>query len=143
MHKDNTINKAVVIVFAMCIFVAVILFLFYSSLEKQSDKAEHTAQETKQLVIKLEHEAIQRRNASCQITERDQRDEVRSLEVTYDYLVGLTDKQRQTPLNKLIIKELPRAESEAKRDNAPKYCDEPGVGLPEPDKKVPERPEGL
>ena len=91
----------------------------------------------------IERERIERTNQSCDITERKQADDVRKLRNTYDYLVGLTPRQRRTALNAAIIRQLPRTEEEARRDDAPAFCDEPGVGLPEPDPKLPRRPKSL
>ncbi len=94
-------------------------------------------------IDQIKTERTERTNQSCNISERKQQGDVRSLKLTYDYLVSLTPEQAREPLNALIYRELPRAEKEARLDDAPSFCDEPGIGLPEPDPKVPERPQAL
>lgn len=100
--------------------------------------------------VRLEHavnnfqrEGQERRNQTCVIFERQQITNVRLLQNTYDFLLGLTPAQRHDPLNRFIRKQLPQTEAEARLDPSPPYCDEPGAGLPEPDPKVPPRPPGI
>lgn len=80
---------------------------------------------------------------SCKISERGHLEDVRQLRQTYRYLLQLTPAERQQPLNRFIIGQLPRTEREARTDNAPSYCDRAGVGLPEPDPVIPKRPKRL
>lgn len=79
----------------------------------------------------------------CDITEADQRAEVRALGRTYDFLLDPKSKREAPGLYKAILAGLKQQEADAKRDNAPLFCDEDGVGEPEPDPKVPRRPAAL
>jgi hypothetical protein len=58
---------------------------------------------------------------------------------TYEYLDTLTKVEAKSGLNQFIISDLPEAESEARVDSAPPYCDEANQGLPEPDPVIPEQ----
>jgi hypothetical protein len=97
----------------------------------------------------LAREGAAREDQFCLLTERDHRQDVRSLRATYSYLLSLTPEERQSTLNQLVLRELPKTEVEAKTDAAPKLCDQPGrygdrnVGLPEPDPRIPKRPPKL
>jgi hypothetical protein len=98
-------------------------------------------------------ERAERINESCTITEGKQRDDVSVLRRTYAYIADLTPAERRQPFNRAIIANLPVVEHEARTDDAPSYCDEPGVaaekrgakpvGLPEPDPVMPKRPPGI
>jgi hypothetical protein len=68
---------------------------------------------------------------------------VRALRKTYLYLEQLKPAERRTTLNRFILHKLPSVEREARTDQAPGFCDEPGIGLPEPDPRIPQRPKGL
>ena len=101
----------------------------------------------------FQREGHERRDQTCLIFERDQLREVQQLRKTYEYLLGLTPAQRREPLNQAVLQQLPELEGQAREDDAPPYCDEPGVeaerrgeppiGLPEPDARPPARPDGL
>lgn len=91
----------------------------------------------------FEQESNERRSQSCELFERAHRKDVRNLVLTYEYLTGLTEKQKQDPFNKLIIRQLPEAEAQAFVGKAPPYCSVKGVGLPGPDPKIPQRPDSL
>jgi hypothetical protein len=95
------------------------------------------------LFTDLRDEIAQRRDQACVITEREQDAEVQALVNTYRYLSELTGEQLHDPLNRAVLRQLPMVEARARADNAPPYCDEEGVGLPEPDRRVPERPRVL
>jgi hypothetical protein len=84
-----------------------------------------------------------RRDQSCKLTETAQLKKVESLENTYRYLSALTTEERATTLNRFIFQGLRKQEQEARIDSAPKFCDEPGIGLPEPDPPIPARPQNL
>lgn len=88
------------------------------------------------------NEASERRDQNCELFEADHLDDVKRLRGTYRYLMLPVAEQEPT-LTKLVFAQLPMLEREASADQAPAYCDEEGVGLPEPDPKVPERPEVL
>jgi hypothetical protein len=84
--------------------------------------------------------AAERRDQSCLADEREHKDNVESLERTYLALDSPTTREQLGPgLVRLIVQMLPRTERDARTDQAPLYCDEPGVGLPEPDPMPPER----
>jgi GAF domain-containing protein len=95
------------------------------------------------LGIQAQHANTERRHQICLADEREHLQQVDQLRVTYDYLSGLTDRQRRTALNRALLQQLPMVEKQANTDVAPEFCDEPNVGLPEPDPLVPERPPGL
>lgn len=88
-------------------------------------------------------EANARRDQSCKITEGQQRAEVQSLRRTYSYLLSLSTKERRDPINRAVLAGLPTQEAQARQDNAPAFCDDPGYGEPEPDPVVPRRPAAL
>lgn len=79
-------------------------------------------------------------NESCTIAERKQKKDVDDLKATYAYLLKLPPDQRRKGINGAILAQLPKSEAAAREDDAPSYCDEPNVGLPEPDTLVPDRP---
>lgn len=91
----------------------------------------------------LKSEQEGRINATCSINERKQAKDVRSLQATYDYLIGLSSRTLKEPINQAILRAVPEAEADADIDDAPPYCDEKNFGEPEPDAKVPERPPAL
>jgi hypothetical protein len=91
----------------------------------------------------FKREAEERRHETCLINERKQRMDVDALQRTYEYLAGLSAEQLAQPLNRAVLAQLPRTVREAQVDDAPRYCDEPGVGEPEPDPRLPVAPENL
>lgn len=91
----------------------------------------------------LRDEGVQRRDQSCLIQEAKQRSDVAALKRTYDYLSGRTSYPQTQELRRIALAGLPRAFHEAELDDAPPFCDELGVGEPEPDPPLPERPAGL
>ncbi len=95
------------------------------------------------LFVKLEDEGAGRRSQSCELFEAGHLADVKGLRRTYGYLAGLSTEQRAEPLNRLLLRVLPETEREARIDRAPAYCDEPRIGLPEPDPVLPERPAAL
>jgi hypothetical protein len=100
-------------------------------------------QENRDLIDRIEREGVERRQQSCQLFESDHLADVQALRRTYHYLGGLSARERRTGINRALLVNLPRTEQEARTDSAPDFCDKPGVGLPEPDPVVPERPRGL
>lgn len=82
----------------------------------------------------------QRRDQACTIFERQQVQNVKTLTQTYGFLLSLSPTQIQDPLNELILRNVPQTEATARTDPSPAYCDDEGIGLPEPDPKVPPRP---
>lgn len=95
-----------------------------------------------------EQETLERRDQSCSIFERKQREDVNQLRQTYQYILSLSPSQLKEPLNTAILTFLPETEKAAKIDDAPAFCDEvtedgKDIGEPEPDPLVPERPDGI
>jgi hypothetical protein len=94
--------------------------------------------------LKVEQEARQEDTAarvdqSCTLAEQKQKDDVRQLRDTYGYLARHRHSLDRG-LAKEVIRALPETERRAQQDDAPPYCDEPNVGLPEPDPVIPSRP---
>lgn len=94
-------------------------------------------------IQKINQEGVERRDQSCTISERKQLTDVRQLQRVYLYLLKLSPSEARSPINMAIRQSLPIAEGEAHQDDAPDFCDEPHVGLPEPDQCVPPRPVAL
>lgn len=93
--------------------------------------------------VRIQAEGEQRRDQSCGISEAKQHKDIRQLADTYRYLLALSPAEQRSTFNTFIRARLPLAEREAAEDDAPPFCDEDGVGLPEPDLKVPRRPRAL
>lgn len=93
----------------------------------------------------LEHEGDVREDGQCRIFEGDQKDENDELKDTYNFLYRAQQKPelRDTLLYDFALARLPVIKAKAEEDQAPGYCDEDGVGLPEPDPVLPEPPKGL
>jgi hypothetical protein len=85
-------------------------------------------------------EALRARSANCLQFERDHLRDVDQLRQTYAYLEQLRPGEFEQPINRFIVARLSETETAARTDTAPDYCDEPGLGRPEPDPVVPERP---
>lgn len=88
-------------------------------------------------------ETKKRIDQTCSIQETKQKNDVQALEQTYRYLSQLSGKELAQPLNKAVLANLPGVIREAETDDAPKFCDDPGVGLPEPDPVLPKRPPNI
>lgn len=91
----------------------------------------------------LEQEADDRQDGQCQIFEGQHLDDVTVLGNTYAFLLTVEPEDRNDALYKFAIRQLPTTEARAYRDRAPQYCDEEGIGLPEPDPEIPLRPKAL
>jgi hypothetical protein len=76
----------------------------------------------------------------CALAEAAHAADVKELADTYEYLDGLPPDDYRQPLNVFVIRRLPVLEAKAHKDDAPPLCDRKGLGLPEPDPDVPERP---
>ncbi len=93
---------------------------------------------------RIDNESRGRRDQSCRQSEAKHQADVNELKRTYRFLTNPKKRALLGPgLARLIILTLPAREREARVDPAPPFCDEPGIGLPEPDPKIPERPKGL
>lgn len=117
--------------------------------------------DTNAAILKRQNlDRAQGRDEICTAAEREHKRMVRGLRTTYRYLLSLNDAQLQEPLNQLVLGQLRRTETTARHDPAPSFCDKPGVkaerlyrqgkpggkppvGLPEPDPRVPARPQAI
>lgn len=88
-------------------------------------------------------ESFDRQDQACMISERTYTQQVRSLRVTYSYLLSLTEKQRKEPINVVLRKELPATEARVRSSAPPAFCSGKGIGLPNPLPRMPTRPLGL
>lgn len=101
------------------------------------------------LIARTENEGNARRDQTCEVFEGAYAEEVRGLKDVYRFILRESPEERKSTLSQFIIAQLPRSEAEAKSDSdtrgqqVPDYCDKPGIGRPEPDPKVPERPKAL
>lgn len=75
-------------------------------------------------------ESVQRIDATCHLFERQQREAQRRVARTREFLSG--EQARLNPgLVAVARAQLPESVKEAREAQAPRYCDRPGVGLPE------------
>lgn len=92
------------------------------------------------LVFQFEREQAERRDQLCGLFEADHLADVKVLQGRYRLL---SDPDRRAllgaGLTRLVVLGLGEIEREARTDTAPEFCDEPGVGLPEPDPVLPRR----
>jgi hypothetical protein len=97
----------------------------------------------------IQNEADVRRSQTCESFESAYAEQIRRLENTYVFLTLPGIKERSPDLYALALRELTALETAARKDSdpfgprVPDYCDDEGVGLPEPDPKVPRRPADL
>lgn len=151
MSRENSMKRISqrisYVIAGLAIFAT--LGLFVSNQNRIQEQSRNNAE----AISRIDTEGVERRDQNCNILESQHLESVRGLRLTYDYLAGLTVAERQQPINRLLIAQLPQTERQARIDQAPEYCDEPGaaaeakgaepVGLPEPDPILPERPEAL
>lgn len=90
-----------------------------------------------------EQEADTRQDQVCVVFERLHDTEVRRLRGTYEYLAALPSAELETVLSQTILRGLPETEKRVEDILPPAFCNQPGVGLPEPGLKTPERPPSL
>lgn len=94
-------------------------------------------------------EAAERRDQNCLSFEGKHAQEVRDLDDQYAFLLTAPRERWDDTQTFVYERTLPALEREAVRDNdplgerVPAYCDEPGVGLAEPDPCIPKRPQSL
>ena len=102
-------------------------------------KVNDLARENRALADRIVAENRERRDQSCALSERDHLADVKRLRRTYAYLRRLPRDEWGTNLTREVVRGLPDLEREARVDVAPAFCDEPNIGLPEPDPKLPAR----
>lgn len=93
-------------------------------------------------LARVAREGDERRDQTCRLFEKQADESVRQLVQTYRFLLALTPAQRMEPLARFVLANLSKAEAQA-HVPAPVYCDAPGVGLPEPNPRIPVRPPSL
>jgi hypothetical protein len=98
---------------------------------------------TQQNVSRINREGAERRDQQCVVFERQQQQDVDALDRTYKYLSGLTARDLSQALNKAVLAQLPKTIRDAEEDDAPTYCHEKGVGLPEQRRPFPMPPPNL
>lgn len=118
------------------VILSVVLLLVAVRVSDQSDKTARQVREQRA-------EAAERRDQTCLLFERSFRDDVNQLQARYDYLLGLTPRQRRTGLNRVIFAQLPTSRAHAVASRPPPYCAPTRVGLDEPFPEVPKRPKAL
>ena len=144
--RRNRTRILVAVVVAAGLAVGVLLGVLASAIvtnRDTADAAKVAAAKANRAVRQIEAESRARRDQSCRISEETHKDDVDSLRRTYKYLLDLTPRQKQTTFNRALLANLPNVERKARQDPAPPFCDEPGIGLPEPDPVVPKRPKSL
>jgi hypothetical protein len=97
------------------------------------------AQDAKRALNASERQRTEARDQVCQGDEREHLRDVNGVKNVYKYLESLKPADYRDSINLAIIRSVSERELEANQDTAPKFCDEPGLGLPEPDPKLPER----
>lgn len=89
----------------------------------------------------------ERRNQACTGSEATHKQEVIDLERSYRFYKDPPQEFRNLLANPLFKKSFLEAERAAIQDGdqygefVSKFCDDPGIGLPEPDPTIPERPD--
>lgn len=107
-------------------------------------RADEASKANRALAIRVAREAKIRVNESCIQSETRYNNAVQQLDNTYKYLLSLTPQERQSStLNKFIVKNLPKTEQDARDAAPPRFCDQPGIGLPEPNPIFPDRPKSI
>lgn len=98
----------------------------------------------------LEQTRTESRDQLCMWFEPDHLEDVQELRRTYkrvpealEFYIAAAPEKLRPFLENAVATDVARLEAEARVDSAPAFCDEPGVGLPEPDPVVPKRPKGL
>lgn len=116
------------IVASLALFTATALSYFVVNLtSKNSDLiSEQQAQ-----AERVKEEGAQRRDQSCKLFERLERDQIQSIIRTYAYLDRLPRSEYGSSLTAEIIRGMPEQRRRAIAAAAPTYCNEPDTGLPE------------
>lgn len=97
-------------------------------------------------IAKIEDESTQRRDQSCRGWEKAHAQEIKELKRSYAFYRDPSPALKpllDNPISLIVLRERVRnAQSDQDQFGqfVPKYCDEPGVGVKEPDPKVPKTP---
>jgi hypothetical protein len=164
-HRFRLLAGAFVILACVATFASYKAVQAGNNATDASEDAERAGNEAKVLAAKVNHqqkefeqESLGRRRQSCRGDEQEHKDNVRALRQTYKILSNPKLRAQFDPgLIQFAIANLPAAERKARVDQAPEFCDEPGVkqerlykkthgergkppiGLPEPDPVVPKK----
>lgn len=85
----------------------------------------------------LTSESKDRRNQNCLVFEGSHKADVDNLKQTFKFLDRTRPDEWDNTIIKFVARNVPKQYEEAKIDAAPEYCDEEGIGLPEPDPEIP------
>lgn len=103
--------------------------------------AKHAAADARAAIRRVKREGLKRRDQLCLADENAHLRDVKKLRATYRFLLG---PPPPAPSSLVLAVRLGLSSQEADaRDHAPDFCDEPGIGLPEPDPIIPRRPKAL
>lgn len=103
------------------------------------------------LYSKAESESVKRIDQNCTLFEYDHKSDVNAYQLSLDRYrdtIKFLDKYKNEPSQRVLITavkeglpkqrvDLAKDRKRALHDTAPSYCDEPNVGLPEPDPRIP------
>lgn len=98
---------------------------------------------------KITAETNERRDQACRGAEGLYKTELESLRQTYDLFANPPKGLEELVRDPRLVQQLHEQERDARKDNdrfgqfVTPSCDDPGIGLPEPDPEVPKRPKGL
>lgn len=98
---------------------------------------------------RIEAETTERRDQACRGYEAVYRNEVKELGNTYDFFLHPPKEFEGLLKDPRVIQSLRDSERDARSDAdgygqfVPPACDDPGIGLPEPDPVAPPRPKEL
>lgn len=85
-------------------------------------------------------DADDRRNQACQLFEAQYRTKALNIQRTYDYLGGLTPKEKRDKLNVAVAGQLASNEQDLRASVPPEFCTQPDHGNLPP---IPRRPAEL
>lgn len=124
--------------FAMLLALSAGLLSWYAS-----DDAREAVMRIQREEMREDREGRSRRHQTCTRDERRFAREVRDLEQTYAYFLGLSPAERKTDRIASVI-DLDDVERETRDERPPRFCSESGVGLPPKQvPRIPERPREL
>jgi hypothetical protein len=104
-----------------------------------SDDAKKIATDNAIFIRQINRDGADRRDESCHYFEQQEALAVKQIRRTYSYLDRVAGPDRHSLLTREIVQGLPDQYRQAQADKAPKYCDEPGIGLAEPGPELPKQ----